>query len=73
MIASCEDTKYDRKKHSGCSRSEHNSEKYTLEYHSPVLYTNYTGIVKERGEVEIKSDSDVRTKQTSQRHEGTSN
>lgn len=72
MIASCEDKKYDLKKHSRCSRLEHNSE-YTLEYHSPVLYTNYKGIVKEKGEVEIKSDSHVRTKQTSQRHEGTSN
>ena len=73
MIASCRDKKYDRKKHSRCSFMEHNSEKYTLEYHFPVLYTNYTGIVKEKGHVEIKSESDLGTMQPSKHQEGKNN
>ena len=55
MIASCNEKRYDRKIHSRVSAKTRSTDhdEHTLEYRSPILYTNYIGHVKAKGKVEI--------------------
>lgn len=56
MIASCDEEQFIRTKHIRKSMMKKVPVKHTLEYHCPVLYTNYTGHVGVKGHVEILSD-----------------
>lgn len=71
MIVSCDEQHYDRKKHRCLFAKRQVPKEHTLEYYSPVLYTNYMykGRVQAHGQVEIKSGSV--TDQPSEDHYGT--
>ena len=63
MIVTCDEKHYDGNIHSRISFKKEVPDNHTLKYHSPTLYTNYTGLVQAKGQVEIISDSVSETNQ----------